>query len=218
LELTRVLKERTSIEAGPPIAINLSKNDISFYPIIYWPITEEVNILSDTIINKVQIYMKNGGLIVFDTRDLSPTNIITKKRSKEQEALKTILKALDLPILIKVPENHVIRRSFYLLSELPGRYSGGDVWVEATAKNSKDGVSSVIIGGNDWASAWAKDSSYKPLYSVIPGGEKQREFSYRFGINLVMYAMTGNYKADQVHIKSILNRLNSKPNQAREVE
>jgi hypothetical protein len=218
LELTRVLRERTSIEAGPPIAINLSKNDISFYPIIYWPVTEEDNILSDTIINKVQKYMKNGGLIVFDTRDLSPTNIISKKKSKQHESLKIILKALDLPILIKVPENHVIRRSFYLLSELPGRYSGGDVWVEATAKNSKDGVSSVIIGGNDWASAWAKDSSYKPLYSVIPGGEKQREFSYRFGINLVMYAMTGNYKADQVHIKSILNRLNSKPNQAREVE
>jgi hypothetical protein len=170
------------------------------------------------MINKVQVYMKNGGLIVFDTRDLSPTNIITKNKSKEQKALKVILKSLDLPILIKIPESHVIRRSFYLLDKLPGRYTGGDVWVEATAMNSKDGVSSVIIGGNDWASAWAKDSNYNPLYSVIPGGEKQREFSYRFGVNLVMYAMTGNYKADQVHIKSILKRLNNKPNKTKEIE
>ena len=41
---------------------------------------------------------------------------------------------------------------------------------------------------------------------------KQREFAYRFGVNLVMYAMTGNYKADQVHIKSILMRLNNLEN------
>ena len=53
---------------------------------------------------------------------------------------------------------------------------------------------------------WAKINN-KPIFVVVPGGEKQREYSYRFGINLVMYAMTGNYKADQVHIKSILRRL-----------
>jgi hypothetical protein len=160
-------------------------------------------------IKKIQVYMKNGGLIVFDTRDQSPNNIISKNKSKEQVYLKDILKSLDLPALIEVPENHVIRRSFYLLDELPGRYTGGSVWVEATAKNSKDGVSSIIIGGNNWAAAWAKDNSNKPIFTVIPGGEKQREFSYRFGINLVMYSMTGNYKADQVHIKSILKRLNN---------
>jgi len=218
LELTRVLRERTSIEAGPPIAIDLSKDDISFYPIVYWPITKKINTLSNSITNKIQLYMKNGGLIVFDTRDQNPTNSISKTNSKAQEALKNILKSLDLPILIQVPNNHVLRRSFYLLDELPGRFTGGKIWVEATAKNSKDGVSSVLIGGNDWASAWAKDSNSKPIYSVIPGGEKQREFSYRFGINLVMYAMTGNYKADQVHIKSILKRLNTKSNIQKVIE
>jgi hypothetical protein len=168
--------------------------------------------------NKIQLYMKNGGLIVFDTRDQNPTNSISKTNSKAQEALKSILKSLDLPILIQVPNNHVLRRSFYLLDELPGRFTGGKIWVEATAKNSKDGVSSVLISGNDWASAWAKDSTGKPIYSVIPGGEKQREFSYRFGINLIMYAMTGNYKADQVHIKSILKRLNTKSNIQKVIE
>ena len=156
--------------------------------------------------------MKIGGLIIFDTRDANPSNIISNVKSIEQNILKSILKALDLPVLINVPEDHVLKRSFYLLNSLPGRFSGGNVWVEATARNSKDGVSSFIIGGNDWASSWAKDKNNKPLFSVIPGGEKQREFSYRFGINVVMYAMTGNYKADQVHIKSILMRLNKKNN------
>jgi hypothetical protein len=31
--------------------------------------------------------------------------------------------------------------------------------------------------------------------------------AYRFGVNLVMYVLTGNYKADQVHLSTILERL-----------
>ncbi len=212
LELTKIMKERTSIEASPPAGINITSDDISFYPLLYWPIINDSYSLTDKVISKIQDYMKNGGLIIFDTRDANPSKIITNISTEEQNILKALLKDLDLPLLINVPNDHVLKRSFYLLDTLPGRYSGGNVWVEATEKNSRDGVSSVIIGGNDWASAWAKDKNNQPLFSVIPGGEKQREFSYRFGINLVMYAMTGNYKADQVHIKSILNRLNKKNN------
>ena len=56
-------------------------------------------------------------------------------------------------------------------------------------------------------SAWAVDADGRPLAAVVPGGARQREMAYRFGINLVMYAFTGNYKADQVHIPAILERL-----------
>jgi hypothetical protein len=41
----------------------------------------------------------------------------------------------------------------------------------------------------------------------VPGGERQRELAFRFGINLVMYVLTGNYKADQVHLPAIIRRL-----------
>ena len=151
-------------------------------------------------------YIENGGLLLFDTRDANPSKTIGNEISTEQKLLKQILGPLDLPALIPIPKDHVLRRSFYLLNEFPGRWSGEDVWVEVTAENSRDGVSSIIIGRNDWASAWAKIDN-KPQYVVVPGGEKQREYSYRFGVNIVMYAMTGNYKSDQVHIKSILRRL-----------
>jgi hypothetical protein len=68
-------------------------------------------------------------------------------------------------------------------------------------------VSSIIVGGNDWAAAWAMDEAHRPLFAVVPGGARQRELAYRFGINLVMYTLTGNYKSDQVHLPSILKRL-----------
>jgi hypothetical protein len=107
---------------------------------------------------------------------------------------------------MQVPENHVLRRSFYLLPDLPGRYTGAPVYVERGSV-SNDGVSSIIIGSHDWAAAWARDSRGLPIYPAVPGGERQREWSYRFGVNLVMYALTGSYKADQVHLPAIMQRL-----------
>ena len=206
--LTNVLEIRTSVLLGPPKKINIDKDSIAFYPLIYWPISKDISVISEESILKIKNYIENGGLLVFDTRDANPSKIIKNEISKEQNNLKQILRPFDLPPLVPIPSDHVMRRSFYLLNEFPGRWTGEKVWVEATAENSRDGVSAIIIGRHDWAAAWAKIDS-KPIFVVVPGGEKQREYSYRFGINLVMYAMTGNYKSDQVHIKSILKRLQS---------
>ena len=76
-------------------------------------------------------------------------------------------------------------------------------------RNLNDGVTPVVVGGNDWAAAWAMDNSGNPLFAVGRGygGERQRELSYRFGINLVMHVLTGNYKSDQVHVPALLDRL-----------
>ena len=70
-----------------------------------------------------------------------------------------------------------------------------------------DGVSSILVTPNDFASAWATDQNGRPLFPTVPGGEPQREHAYRTGINIVMYALTGNYKADQVHVPALLERL-----------
>ena len=76
-------------------------------------------------------------------------------------------------------------------------------------RNLNDGVTPVVVGGNDWASAWAIDQAGVQMYPVGRGfaGERQREISYRFGINLVMHVLTGNYKSDQVHVPALLDRL-----------
>jgi hypothetical protein len=54
--------------------------------------------------------------------------------------------------------------------------------------------------------AWAIDERGRPIYSV-DGGDQQREMATRFGVNLVIYVLTGNYKEDQVHIPALLERL-----------
>ena len=114
---------------------------------------------------------------------------------------------LAVPSLVPIPPDHVLTKSFYLLHEFPGRWNAGSLWVEPVEDRVNDGVSSVVVGANDWAAAWAVDRQGRPAFAVVPGGEPQREMAMRFGVNLVMYVLTGNYKSDLVHVPAILERL-----------
>ena len=189
---------------GKPIAIDPATDELSYYPMIYWPITEDAPVIEPTTAIKLNRYLKNGGTIFFDTRDSSGGGV-------GADRLEEIARHLDVLPMTAIPSDHVLTKAYYLLREFPGRWTGGRVWVQRSAsqaaERANDGVSSIIVGGHDWAGAWAMDEARKPLYPVVPGGERQREMAYRFGINLVMYVLTGNYKADQVHLPAILERL-----------
>jgi hypothetical protein len=196
--LSVIVRRRTAAELGAPIGVDIEKDELAFFPLLYWPLTPGPP-LSAAAAARVNAYMRNGGTVLFDTRD---------QRGLDQVvALRDLARRLDIPRLVPVPSNHVLTRAFYLLQEFPGRYAGGAVWVERAGERVNDGVSSIIAGANDWASAWAMDDAQRPLFPVVPGGERQRELAYRFGINLVMYMLTGNYKSDQVHVPSIMQRL-----------
>lgn len=204
--LTEVLFRRTSIEAGEPLGINLESDDISLVPFLYWPVTPLQPQLSDAALRSVDQFMKTGGMILFDTRDQA-TGLSGTAASPNTEKLRQMLAKLDIPPLMPVPDDHVLTKAFYLLQEFPGRYNGGTVWVERNPGGDKDGVTSLVIGSHDWAAAWAMDANGRPIAATIPNNPRQREFAYRFGVNLLMYTLTGNYKADQVHIPALLERL-----------
>jgi hypothetical protein len=205
--LTRVLERRTSIEAGPPLSVDLARDDLSFFPLLYWPIADEQRTLPEIAVRKVNDYMKNGGTILFDLRELDSGAQPFGRATRGMQALQRLAQGLEIPQLAPVPPDHVLTKSFYLMQDFPGRLSGGTLWIEAAETSRNDGVTPVLIGSNDWAGAWAVNQNGRPLFPVVPGGERQRELAYRFGVNLAMYAMTGNYKADQVHIPFILERL-----------
>jgi hypothetical protein len=216
--LSAELTRRTAIEPIAPVGVDLDRDEISFYPFLYWPISDSQGAPSDAAISKLNRFIRTGGMILFDTRDANVSGSFgggTKKARKLQE----IAARLDIPQLEPVPVDHVLTRSFYLLQDFPGRHMGPPVWVEAAApetleegmpfRNLNDGVTPVLIGGNDWASAWAIDDNGRYMFPVGRGrqGDLQREYAQRFGVNLIMYVMTGNYKSDQVHIPSLLERL-----------
>lgn len=211
--LSKVLRARTALEPAEPMGVDLDKDELAFFPILYWPVREDAAPLSDATLAKVDAFMKQGGLIIFDTRD-HETNF--SSAGTQSQALSRLIGQLDIPPLEPVPESHVLTKSFYLMRSFPGRWDGGALWVEAEPQDEAersersrrtDGVSSLVITSNDFAGAWALDQSNRPIYPTVPGGEVQREMAFRAGVNIVMYALTGNYKADQVHVPALLERL-----------
>ncbi|MBC2834176.1 DUF4159 domain-containing protein [Paragemmobacter straminiformis] len=212
------LWERTSVEPEAPVGVDIEKDDLVFFPFLYWPVTTSQPLPSAKAYAKLNDYLRTGGMILFDTRDTDMTR--GGGTSAEAEALQRIAAGLDIPPLEPLPKDHVLTRTFYLLQDFPGRYDGGIVWVEAAPpdaeqvegmpfRNLNDGVTPVVIGGNDWASAWAVDDMGVSMFPVGRGftGERQREMANRFGINLIMHVLTGNYKSDQVHVPALLERL-----------
>ncbi len=208
--LSRYLAARTAYDPPEPMGVNLETDDLSFFPLIYWPMEPREKDLSAKALAKLSDYMRSGGTLLVDTRDLT-IGTTRDAAGAGQRTLRRLLGRLDLPPLERVGPNHVLNRAFYLLNGYPGRWDGGALWVEAEAPGDAgragDGVSPIILGGNDWAAAWAVDGRGRFLADVSPGGERQREMAFRFGINVVMYALTGNYKTDQIHVPTILKRL-----------
>jgi hypothetical protein len=216
--LGRVLEFRTSVEPDPPIGVDLERDELAFFPLLYWPVTPDQPLPSAEAYARLNAYLRSGGMILFDTRDADIAGY--GAASPNGARLQRLAAPLDIPPLEPVPEDHVLTRTFYLLTEFPGRHMGRSVWVEAAPpdaeriegmpfRNLNDGVTPVVIGGNDWAAAWAVNERGDPLFPVGRGyaGERQREMAYRFGVNLVMHVLTGNYKSDQVHVPALLERL-----------
>ncbi len=206
--LSDILNRRTAVETGDPIAIDLEADELIFFPLLYWPVVADQPRLSPAAVERVNRYIDTGGTILFDTRDGDEqTPGPYGGGAVAAQRLRRLVDGVKMPPLVPIAPDHVLTKSFYLLHEFPGRWNVGTLWVEPVEDRVNDGVSSVIVGANDWAGAWAVDREGRPEYAVVPGGEAQREMALRFGINLVMYVLTGNYKSDQVHVPAILERL-----------
>ncbi len=216
--LSQTLTFRTSVEPALPVGVDLEMDELAFFPVLYWPVTPDQPRPSAEAYAKLNAYLRSGGLILFDTRDADIARFGTA--SPNGRKLQDLAAPLDIPPLEPLPADHVLTRTFYLLQDFPGRHTSRDVWVEAAPpdaeqiegmpfRNLNDGVTPVVIGGNDWASAWAMSENGAPMVPIGRGfsGERQRELAYRFGVNLVMHVLTGNYKSDQVHVPALLDRL-----------
>jgi hypothetical protein len=191
---------------NPVILLLISRKTIVFFPcsIGRWHQAKPPS----ASLAKIDACMKNGARFSSTLRDGVGFDAFAGNLAHPL-ALRSILESWTSRRWAVPPEHVLTCRS--ICCKAFRRYDL-QLWVEssdsqgATTGNA-DGVSSIIIGSNDYAAVWAQDQNGEGLYAAVPGGERQREYAYRSGINIVMYALTGNYKADQVHIPSLLERL-----------
>ena len=206
--LTLELRRRTSVWPAEPVLVRADNENLGLYPVLYWPILTSAAPLSDQEVSNISNYMRQAGLIIFDTgleqdrRSFNPKDV-----EATRDALRRVVGRLDLPPLELLQNDHVLSHAFYILDQYPGRHIGQPTWVEHGTKGESGQVSTVIIGGNDWVSPWAIENRPNPRAVPHFSGNRQQEIALRFGINAVIYALTGTYKSDQVHLPALIERV-----------
>lgn len=191
------LIKRTSVEARIDTVIHRADDANLFeYPFLYMSGDQEFPPLSEKEINNLKLYLEFGGTLLID-------DCIGKSDFGFDKSIRREIQRLfpNKP-LEKLPTDHTIFKSFYLLNQAYGRIMEKSYLEGITIEKR----AAIIYSHNDLGGAWAKDPLGNWEYQAIPGGETQRAMAFRLGINIIMYALTGDYKQDQVHLPFILKR------------
>jgi hypothetical protein len=191
------ISKRTSIETSPVVKpIGLADPDLFRYPFTVFSSDQAFPAPAEAEIAELRRYLSYGGFLLVD--DASAT----RGGSFEQSARQLVSRIVPGAQLSRVPRDHVLYKSFYLLDGPAGRLASSPD-LEALELG---GRIAVLYSGNDMIGALARDSLGTWEFEVVPGGELQREKSVRLGVNVAMYALCLDYKEDQVHIPFIMKR------------
>lgn len=194
--LLQEVEKRTSISVMPNTVTMKLDAKIFDYPMLILNGDSGFDPWPNEAIERLRAYLKAGGFLYVDSAEGVRDGPFVMSVRRELARIYPDTKPQP------VPRDHVLFKSFYLLDEAYGR-----IEVTKTLETIiEDDRAPVVINANDALGAWARDNFGAWEFDVVPGGSYQRERAFRLGINLVMYALCINYKADQVHIPFILRR------------
>lgn len=198
------VQKRTSIEVElEPAMVTPASEQLHQHPFLYLAGEREIELPNPSGIEALRRFLTFGGFLLIDSAEGTTDGAFDGSVRKLISAIfPTPAKALDV-----VAPDHVVYKSFYLLDRPLGRLAIAPA-MEAVVR---DGRIVAAYVANDLGGAWARDDFGNHDYPCEPGGERQRELAYRLGVNLVMYALCLDYKADQVHVPFIMKRRRWKP-------
>jgi Domain of unknown function (DUF4159) len=192
------LARRTSIEVNrETLEIELTDPDLYRYPFIYMAGNGAFNPFSKKELRILRHYLGFGGFLLIDDNS-------SKAHSGFDASIRELMSELFPKIpLQKISRSHSIYRSFYLINRAAGRIVLNPFLEGISVK----GRTVLVYSTNDLGGAWARDKLGHWSYDIIAGGNSQRQGSIRLAVNIVMYALTLDYKKDMVHLPIILERL-----------
>ncbi len=191
------ISRRTSIDTSPQVRpLGLADPELFHHPFAVLSSDQAVPMPSDAELAGLRRYLSYGGFLFIDDASATPQGPF------EQSARALVAAALPGAQLKAIPRDHVLYKSFYLLSEPVGRAAVAPELFGIEL----GGRLAVVLCGNDLLGALARDPYGSWEFDATPGGEPQREHAIRLGVNLVMYSMCLDYKEDQVHIPFIMKR------------
>jgi len=198
------IAKRTSVDIELAAAMVTPTTDtLHETPFLYLAGERELELPSAAGIEALRRFLTFGGFLLIDSAEGAPDGAFDGSVRKLMTAIfPSPAKGLEL-----IPQDHVVYKSFYLLDKPVGRLA----IAPAMEGVIRDGRIVAAYVANDMGGAWARDDFGNFDFTCEPGGERQRELAFRMGVNLVMYALCLDYKADQVHVPFIMKRRRWKP-------
>ncbi|HKP57001.1 MAG TPA: DUF4159 domain-containing protein [Polyangiales bacterium] len=195
------VRQRTSVDMQlEPRKVRLGDADLFDAPLILWSGDRAFPLFSGAEVQNLRRFVDFGGTVVID--DASPDD-----PGFDASVRRELTRAFGTSSLVRLPNSHVIFRSFYLVPHPVGRIES-QAHVEAVERS---GRAAVIYTRHDLTGAYERDNLGNYTYPVVPGGSEQRELAFRFGVNIVLYALCLDYKDDQVHAPFIMRRWTARP-------
>ncbi|MEK9627690.1 MAG: DUF4159 domain-containing protein [Nitrospinota bacterium] len=192
------IARRTSVEVNrEPIALKLGDPSLFNYPFIYLGGDKAFDPFPEKDLKTLRKYLSYGGFLFIDD------NSAESDSEFDRSVRRMVKKLYPQTPMRKIPRDHSVFRSFYLLNTVSGR---------AIVKSYMEGISIkgrtvLMYSTNDQAGAWSRNKLGDWNYDILVGGYRQRQLSIRLGINIILYALTLDYKKDMVHLPIILERL-----------
>lgn len=191
------LSQRTAIEVQlDPVPVDPASDEVFRYPLLVWSGRGAVPPLSEEAVRRLRRHLTFGGMLIVDNAEAEPGGLF------DRSVRRALARILPRGKLSRVPNAHVLYKSFYLVDHQAGRVLRVP-YLEGVQLEDRYAV---IYSQNDLAGAWARDAFGRWEYPVSPGGQRQREMSFRLGVNLIMYALCLDYKDDLVHSPFIQRR------------
>ena len=148
------------------MAVDIESDELIFFPLLYWPVTAEqaAALAAGGRARQPLSRHRRHDPVRHPRRGRADARTVRQRAQRRRPQLRRLVAGIKIPPLVPVPPDHVLTKSFYLMHEFPGRWNGGQLWIEPVEDRVNDGVASVIVGGNDWAGAWAVDDQGRPAY------------------------------------------------------
>ncbi len=190
---------RTSIDGTKERRVfTASDSDLFFCPFLYMAGKYEFEPFTPPEREGLRRFLSYGGFLFAE--DAMGAKGFGFDRAFREE-IKKIFPKYELK---KLPTDHSVYQSFYLIGSIAGRQRVNPYLEGVTIDN----WTPVIYSQNDLSGAWARDKFGKWVNECKPGGEAQRASAFKLGVNIIVYSLTSDYKKDLVHHPFIQKRQN----------
>ena len=195
LRLLYEVEQTTSVETLARV-VELSPDDPALFdhPLAVLVGHEALPALDEAAVEQLARYLQYGGFLFID--DTSGV----RDSAFDDSVRRLCARLFPTRPLAPLPSDHSLYRAFFLIQQPLGRLDMLP-WLEGISVGE---VTPVVYCRNDLSGALARGDDGRNAYPVVPGGEGQRREAVKLGINLVLYALTSNYKHDMTHVRQLM--------------